>query len=88
MELDQQENKEMVTRISAKEFHNTGLMLVVNSILHTFGLAICYDPENDVIYPARCRYRGFSEKSINKSNSKIYNYLSKNLSELEGDLDE
>lgn len=89
MKIDRSMDKNTyVKEISAESFHKTGLLLVINSILHIFGFAIVYDKDNNRIYPAICRFRGFDEKSINKSCSKIYNYLHDNLKELEDDLNE
>lgn len=76
-----------VKEISAKEFHSTGLLLVINNILHLFGFAIVYDTENDRLYPAMCKFRGFDEKSIDRSTKKIYAYLDENLDNIRKDVD-
>lgn len=88
MKIDRNTNNEFIREISAEEFYNTGLLLVINSILHIFGLAIVYDPNSNRIYPAVCKFRGFNEDSVNRSCSKIYNYLNDNLEELGDDLNE
>ena len=61
----------MLERISYKEFANSGLFQAMNTFLHMFGHAIVYDTEADIFYPARCHFRGFSEKD----NDKMYNKL-------------
>lgn len=89
MKIDRNMDKNTyIKEISAKSFHKTGLLLVINSILHIFGFAIAYDKDKDRIYPVICKFRGFDETSINKFCSKIYNYLHDNLEELEDDLNE
>jgi len=75
--------KKMVSKKSWQQFRSTGLLLFVNQILHIFGWAICYDFDDKnkfkEVYPARVKFRGFSEKSVLKSYLKISNYLSKNI---------
>lgn len=78
----------MIKEISAKEFHSTGLLLVINNILHLFGFAIAYDSDNDRLYPAMCKFRGFDEKSIDNSTKRIYNYLNENLNNIEKDVED
>ena len=41
-----------VKTISGKEFKESGMLWFVNSILHTFGMALTWNPETDVIEPA------------------------------------
>ena len=78
----------MIKEISAEEFQKTGLILVINNILHLFGFAIVYDIKANRIYPARCKFRGFSEEAINRSTKKVYDYLKNNLDNIKGDLDD
>ena len=75
----------MVTKKSWTEFRSTGLLLFINSILHVFGWAIVFEMENDEVknvYPARVKFRGFDEKSIEESHIKIAEYLEKEIPEL------
>lgn len=76
----------MITKKSWQEFRDTGLFLFVNSILHVFGWVIVIEVENDIIkscYPARTRYRGFSDKDVEESHKKISTFLKNTSSELE-----
>lgn len=57
-------------------------------ILHTFGWAICINIDNinsekivDV-YPARVKYRGFSEKNNTDGYIKVSKYMKENVDEL------
>lgn len=75
----------MVTKISWKEFKNSGMLWWINMILHTFGLAIVYDMEDGEIkdvYPARVKYRGFGEKNNTEGYIKVSEYINKNSKEL------
>ena len=71
----------MVNRISWKEFRDSGMLWWINMILHTFGLAIVFDMENDEIkdvYPARVKFRGFGEKNNTEGYIKVSEYMNKN----------
>lgn len=67
------------------EFRKTGLFMFINTILHAFGWAICVEVERyDELgedapvtrcYPARVKFRGFSEKDQNQMHERIANYL-------------
>lgn len=75
----------MITKISWKEFRDSGMLWWVNMILHTFGLAIVYDVEDGEItnvYPARVKYRGFAEKNNTDGYIKISKYIKENAEEL------
>jgi len=56
-----------VKPITWQEFREAGLLWWANRILHVFGFAIVFTMEKDgtisKVYPARCRFRGFSEES-------------------------
>ena len=74
-----------------EEFLDTGLLLYINQILHVFGWVIVYNKlgDNTVnVYPARTKYRGFSNESVTDSYTKITKYLSENIEELVEDMKE
>lgn len=64
------------------EFKQSGLLLFVNTFLHIFGWAICVvtDAADQVIavYPARTRYRGFTQESTADAYVKLSEYIHKN----------
>jgi len=70
----------MVKRKTWEEFRSTGLIWLINSILHTFGWSIVLTIDKDKIidvYPTRVKFRGFS-KSINiEGYQKISKYINK-----------
>jgi len=72
----------MITPISWKEFRDTGLLWFINSILHTFGMALVVDidekGEITKAYPARVKFRGFDEKSNSKGYIKLSEYMNNN----------
>ena len=75
----------MVKEKSWNEFRESGLLWFINSILHTFGWAICCSFKDGEIvraYPARVKFRGFSEDSNSDGYTKITNYLKDNIDEL------
>lgn len=66
---------------SWKEFRDSGLLWWINMILHTFGWAIVFDIEDNEIkrvYPARVRYRGFTEKDNSNGYIKVSEYIKRN----------
>jgi homospermidine synthase len=74
----------MITRKSWMEFRNTGLLFLINQILHAFGWAIVIEVHDDEteIYPARVDFRGFSEEVTDKNYKKISKYLLDNSQQL------
>lgn len=72
----------MVEKKSIKEFQATGLLLIVNQILHIFGWAIvienCEDSELSFMYPARVKFRGFDDKSVADAYIKVSEYMNEN----------
>ena len=75
----------MVRKISWEEFRNSGMLWWINMILHTFGLAIVYEMEDGnvtEVYPARTKYRGFSEKDNTDGYKKVSKYINDNASDL------
>lgn len=72
----------MMEQKSWKEFRDSGLVWWINMILHTFGWAIVVtvdgngDPVN--AFPARVKFRGFSEDITSRGYEKVSTYLAKN----------
>lgn len=61
------------------EFRHSGLLFYINTILHFIGWVICIklDDSGRVIsaYPARTKFRGFSEEDIEAQHKKFANHL-------------
>jgi hypothetical protein len=90
-ESERDMNKEMVSKKEWSEFRSTGLVLILNQILHLFGWALCFEIENDEIksvYPARVRFRGFDNKSTEDAYRKVSRYVLKNAKELNEEAEE
>jgi hypothetical protein len=73
----------MITKKTWEEFRSTGLLLIINQILHIFGWAICFqfdeqDKTKLEVFPARVKFRGFSEKVVSSAYIKISEYLKEN----------
>jgi hypothetical protein len=86
---DQKEPVKWVDRKSWDEFRKTGLLQFVNALLHVFGWAICvkvdYDKDTETetsgvleCYPARVKFRGFSEEDQTDMYKKISDYQAAN----------
>jgi len=75
------EDNPMLQEKQWNEFRDTGLFFYVNQILHAFGWALVVELEMDgqVIraYPARTKFRGFGQDSIDKGYKKIAAFLRK-----------
>ena len=69
----------MLKKMSWDEFRGTGLLFFVNQILHAFGWAITVEMGEDgkVIgaYPARTKFRGFGQDSIERGYKNIAAFL-------------
>ena len=75
----------MIEEKSWEDFRNTGLLWWINGLLHMFGWAICFDFVNGEIkrvYPARCKFRGFDEKTNSDGYKKVSEYMLENAKEL------
>ena len=82
----------MVNKKSWKEFRESGLLWFINTILHMFGWAIVinfedYDEEKgdgDIVevYPARVKFRGFGEESVEKGYKKVHSYIKENIEDI------
>jgi len=81
-----EENKPMVNESEWEEFRKTGLLVLINGILHAFGWAICVKVDKDGIateaFPARVKFRGFDNNVTDESYIRIGKYLKDNADEL------
>ena len=78
----------MVRKISWSEFRASGFLWWINTLLHTFGLAIVFDFNEDdgtlgEVYPARVKFRGFDEQSNTNGYVKVSKYMNENSAILE-----
>lgn len=76
----------MIDKRTWSEFRNSGMLWFVNMILHTFGWAIVLDiDDNDEVvgcFPARVKFRGFSEDVNTKGYIALSEYLQKNINNI------
>lgn len=77
----------MVHKKSWEEFKDNGLLWFTNTILHMFGWSIVVEVDEETksitdAYPARVKFRGFSEKSNTKGYRNVSKYLQENIDEL------
>jgi len=77
----------MVEPKTWQNFRDSGLFWWINMMLHTFGWAIVVEVEKDgsisKAYPARVKFRGFSEADNTEGYKKISKYLVENAKDLE-----
>ncbi len=77
----------MVKRKTWEEFRENKLLWWANRTLHLFGWAIIVKLDDDEkigeVYPARVRFRGFSDKVETDGFIGLSKYLSENINELE-----
>lgn len=76
----------MIERKTWKEFREIKLLWFVNTILHLFGWAIVVvsDDSGDIkdVYPARVKFRGFSEEINTNGYIGLSEYMKENAEEL------
>lgn len=76
----------MVERKTWEEFRDSKLGWFVNTILHAFGWAIVFEVDFDSsigdVYPARVKFRGFSEKINTEGYIGLSEYMKENCEEL------
>lgn len=73
----------MVKKKTWQDFRDTGLFMFINAILHAFGWAIVVEVDENTgaitdCYPARVKFRGFSEQDQDEMHKKIGVYLKEN----------
>lgn len=71
----------MVDERSWDEFRATGLLWFINTFLHAFGWAICINVQDGSVtsaFPARVKFRGFSEAINDAGYTKVAEYLKQN----------
>ena len=82
----------MIKKKEWKEFRTTGLLLYINQILHVFGWAIVVQNDDngkfEEAYPAKVKFRGFTEKAITKAYKKMTYYMKDSIDSLVKDIDE
>lgn len=77
----ERKDKSMVQKHTWEQFYETGLLLTVNQILHIFGWSIVFELENTAagevksVYPARVKFRGFSESNVVENYIKVSKYV-------------
>lgn len=80
------EDGNMTERKTWEEFRKHGFVWMVNSMLHLFGWAICVDYDDDgkitEVYPARVKFRGFSEEINTYGYQRVSKYMKENADEL------
>ena len=76
----------MIDKKDWSEFRNNGMLWFVKTILHAFGWAIVLDIDDNGevagCFPARVKFRGFSEEVNTKGYIALSEYLKKNIDDI------
>ena len=76
----------MVEKKTWEEYRESGFLWWINMILHTFGWAIVVETneEGNIVksYPARVKFRGFSEEYNTEGYIKLSKYMNDNAAEI------
>lgn len=76
----------MINRKTWEEFRECGFLWWINMILHTFGWSIVADVDDKGnikdVYPARVKFRGFSEEFNTEGYIKLSKYMNDNAAEI------
>jgi hypothetical protein len=81
----------MFTRKSWDEFRDAGFLWLINTTLHLFGWAIVIKTNNDnttEVFPARVKFRGFTEDGNTEGYKKVSKYLLNNIADIEKETNE
>ncbi|WP_110939828.1 hypothetical protein [Geosporobacter subterraneus] len=77
----------MIDRKTWKDFRESGLLWWINMILHTFGWSIVVNVDSTgeitEAFPARVKFRGFSEDDNTDGYIKVSRYINNNAKILE-----
>jgi hypothetical protein len=73
--------------ISGREFKDSGMLWLVNTILHLFGMVITIHPQTGEMKPAITTFRGFNEETNTECYEKVTKYLLDNIEEIIKDFD-
>ena len=80
----------MIEKMNLEEFRSSGMLWLVNMILHVFGMCLVIDYEDSKamrMYPARCKFRGFDEASNDLGYLHVSQWMKEHGAELLGDCD-
>lgn len=79
-------NNAAVKEKSWKEFQESGMLWMANTILQVFGWSIAIDQDENgniiSVCPVRVKYRGFTHETNTKGYIKTANYMKENAEEI------
>lgn len=83
----------MITEKTWEDFRKTGLLLIINQVLHIFGWALIFETDATTekcsrVYPARVKFRGFEHDDSGEAYVKVTEYLKNNIDELHKEINE
>lgn len=78
-------NKEIMRKKTWNEFRDSKMLWFINRTIHLFGWAICVEIiDGDIVevFPARVKYRGFSEESEAEGFATLTEHIRDNIYDL------
>ena len=76
----------MIEKMELNDFRNSGMLWYINQQLHLFGitLVISFDDNGNPtsLYPARCKFRGFSNEVSEQGYLNLTKYMVDNCKDL------
>lgn len=76
------ETKEHIEQRTWEEFRKSGMLWLINSLLHVFGWCIVIEFPSYKAYPARTTYRGFDNKETTEGYKKVSKWMKDHANEL------
>lgn len=78
------DNEPMLQDMDINEFREHGFLILVNTILHAYGVALTFNPKRpeDGLRPAFCKFRGFPEESMSRMYQGLSEYINENAERL------
>lgn len=70
----------MITPMEIDEFREHGFLILVNTILHTYGVCLSFNPNKpeEGLRPGFCKFRGFPEASMARMYIALSEYMNEN----------
>lgn len=81
-------NLGMIKDITGKEFQESGMLWLVNNMLHNFGMAIVYNSDTDELKAALVKFRGFETEDNDEGYKKVTQYMIDNAKNLMKDIED
>lgn len=76
----------MIEKMELNDFRNSGMLWYINQQLHLFGITLVINFDDNgrptSLYPARCKFRGFSNEVLDQGYLNLTKYMVDNCKDL------